>query len=90
MSQRRKWQPTPVCLPGKSHEHRNLAGYSPWGHKRAGQGLATKQITTTWTAWQFKMFHTNRTKEKILKASRWKNYAILKVQKSEWHWTSQQ
>ena len=26
---RRKWQPTPVFLPGKSHGERNLAGYSP-------------------------------------------------------------
>ena len=24
----RKWQPTAVCLPGKSHEHRSLAGYT--------------------------------------------------------------
>ena len=30
---RRKWQPTPVFLPGKSHGQRNLAGYSPWGCK---------------------------------------------------------
>ena len=30
---RRQWQPTPVFLPGKSHGQRNLAGYSPWGHK---------------------------------------------------------
>ena len=30
---RRKWQPTPVFLPGKSHGQRSLAGYSPWGHK---------------------------------------------------------
>ena len=29
----RKWHPTPVCLPGKFHGHRSLAGYSPWGHK---------------------------------------------------------
>ena len=29
----RKWQPTPVFLPGKSHEQRNLAGYSPQGHR---------------------------------------------------------
>ena len=28
---RRKWQPTPVFLPKKSHRHRNLAGYSPRG-----------------------------------------------------------
>ena len=27
-----KWQPTPV-LPGKRQGQRNLAGYSPWGHK---------------------------------------------------------
>ena len=24
-----KWQPTPVFLPGESHEQRALAGYSP-------------------------------------------------------------
>ena len=27
----RKWQPTPVFLPGKAYEQRSLAGYSPWG-----------------------------------------------------------
>jgi len=26
---RRKWQPTPVFLPGKFHGQRNLAGYHP-------------------------------------------------------------
>ena len=26
---KRKWQPTPVFLPGKSHGQRNLASYSP-------------------------------------------------------------
>ena len=30
---RRKWQSTPVLLPGKSHGQRSLLGYSPWGHK---------------------------------------------------------
>ena len=29
----RKWQPTPVFLPGKSHGQRSLVGYSPRGHK---------------------------------------------------------
>ena len=29
---RRKWQPTPVRLPGKSHGQRSLVGCSPWGH----------------------------------------------------------
>ena len=32
---RRKWQPTPVFLPGKFHGWRNLVGYSPWGPKES-------------------------------------------------------
>ena len=35
ISWRRKWHPTPVFLPGKSHGWRNLVGYSPWGHKES-------------------------------------------------------
>ena len=31
---RRKWQPIPVCLPGKSHGW-SLVGYSPWGCKES-------------------------------------------------------
>ena len=38
---RRKWQPTPVFLPGESHGQRSLEGYSPWG-QRVGDGLSTK------------------------------------------------
>ena len=29
-SRRRKWQPTPVFLPGESHGWRSFVGYSPW------------------------------------------------------------
>ena len=32
---RRKWQPTPLYLPGNFHGQRSLAGYSPWGHTHA-------------------------------------------------------
>ena len=32
---RRKWQPTPVFLPGESHGWRSLVGYSPRGHKES-------------------------------------------------------
>ena len=32
---RRKWQPTPVFLPGESHGWRSLLGYSPRGHKES-------------------------------------------------------
>ena len=28
---RRKWQPTPVFLPGESHGQSSLASYRPWG-----------------------------------------------------------
>ena len=31
----RKWQPTPVFLPGKAHRPRILVGYSPWGRKQS-------------------------------------------------------
>ena len=34
-SWRRKWQPTPVLLPGKSHGRRSLVGCSPWGLKES-------------------------------------------------------
>ena len=37
---RRKWQPTPVFLPGKSHGLRLLVGYSPWG-RRVGHDWET-------------------------------------------------
>ena len=45
---RKAWQPTPVFLPGESHGQRNLAGYSPWGHKESG---------TTWNS----LAHTQTT-----------------------------
>ena len=32
---RRKWQSTPVLLPGKSHGQRSLVGYSLWGRKES-------------------------------------------------------
>ena len=31
--QRRKWQPSPVFLPGESHGERSLLGYSPYCRK---------------------------------------------------------
>ena len=40
---RRKWQPTPVFSPGKSHGQRNLIGYSSCGCKRVRRDLVTKQ-----------------------------------------------
>ena len=31
LTRRRRWHPTPVLLPGKSHGRRSLVGCSPWG-----------------------------------------------------------
>ena len=31
----RKWEPTPVFLPGESHGQRGMVGYSPWGCKES-------------------------------------------------------
>ena len=41
---RRKWQPTPVFLPGTSHGQRSLVGYSPWGHKESD----ITEVTQNW------------------------------------------
>ena len=32
---RRRWHPTPVLLPGKSHGRRSLVGCGPWGCKES-------------------------------------------------------
>ena len=32
---KRKWQRTPVLLPGKFHGLRSLVGYSPWGRRES-------------------------------------------------------
>ena len=44
---RRKWQPTPVLLPGKSHGQRSLVGYHPWGGKESD--------TTEWLHFHFSL-----------------------------------
>ena len=44
ISQRRKWQPTPVFLPGEFYGQRSLVGYSPWGRKKLD---TAEQLTLT-------------------------------------------
>src|SRR5574337_2205755 len=53
MHWRRKWQPTPVFLPGESHGWRSLVGCSPRGH--------TESDTTevTWQQQQRSEEHTS-------------------------------
>ena len=42
---RRKWQPTPVLLPGKSHGLRSLVGYSPWCCKQVINKISLLKIS---------------------------------------------
>ena len=43
---RKKWQPPPVFLPGKSHGQRSLVGSGPWGHKESDTTEVTSLART--------------------------------------------
>ena len=47
---RRKWQPTPVFLPGESHGQRSLVNYSPQDHRESDM---TERLTHRHKAKQF-------------------------------------
>ena len=62
---RRKWQPTPVFLPGKSHGQRSLAGCSPGSHKESdtNEHIAFKVANgkrQAKTNWKFKQWRQLR------------------------------
>jgi len=50
---RRKRQPTPVFLPGKSHGQWSLAGYSPWGRKELDRTEQLHLLTTSYSYFVF-------------------------------------
>ena len=53
----RKWQPTPVFLPGEFHGQRCLAGYCPWGCKEPDtteQIILSFSYTSQWLKWFIK------------------------------------
>ena len=55
----KKWQATPVFLPGESHGQRSLAGYSPWDSK--GTDMTERPTHLTFDLWKHK---TKRIKHK--------------------------
>ena len=60
----RKWYPTPVSLPRKSHGQRNLAGYSRWTCKELDttEGLNnTTRMEASWKEEFFSIYSLNRT-----------------------------
>ena len=48
---RRKWQPTPVFLPGKFYRQRSLAGYSPWRLRVRHDQSNWTHMTSKQTIW---------------------------------------
>ena len=40
----RRWQPTPVCWPGKSCRQKSLTGYGPWGGKESDTAEVTQHM----------------------------------------------
>ena len=48
---RRKWQHTPVFLPGELQGQRSLVGYSPWGHKHSDMTEHTHRHVWRWRHW---------------------------------------
>ena len=53
----RKWQPTPVFLPGKLHGQRSLVAYSPWCCKELDMTEATNTHTQDSTEQLIKVGH---------------------------------
>ena len=53
---RSAWQPAPVFLPGESHGHRSLAGYSPWCSKESDLTEVTNHVHGRLNALKYKKF----------------------------------
>ena len=54
---RRKWQPTPVLLPGESHRQRSVVGYNPWDGKELDM---TEQLHSLRTKFKIKLIKKKR------------------------------
>ena len=75
LAKRRKWQPTPVFLPGEFHGQRSLTGYTVHGVTRVRDDLATNSppsnclleaILFNFTAEKLNLNITNVTKHSFL------------------------
>ena len=57
---KRKWQTTPVFLPGKSHEQKSLAGFSAWDSK------SQTRLSTDAHTFMLACFHCVNTPTKLI------------------------
>ena len=73
--QRKKWQLTPVSLPGKSRGQKSLVGFSPWGCKESG-----KTARLTLCPWGY-----HRLQKVVVYTRRLKNrWAIYRGENIKW------
>ena len=76
---RRKWQPTPVFLPGKSHGQRSLAGYSPWGCKASHTTEKYSVLVRIWWNDGYNtVFNGMQTRDSLLERQSENIYWVLK------------
>ena len=81
---RRKWQPTPVFLPGESHGRRSLVGYSPWGRKELD---TTERLHFTFTSLCSSLLFTAKKKKIEAVADKKMNHPQQNgIQKEHWPW----
>ena len=59
MHWRRKWQPTPVFLPGESQGQRSLVGCCLWGRTESNTTEATQQQYSTVYIYQSFLIHSS-------------------------------
>ena len=78
---KRKWQPIPVFMSGKSHGQRNLAGYNPQWHKRVRNDFMTKTTTTNEHVWRrknlFEQIYKDLENVKCLKPCKYLNLSSI-------------
>ena len=75
ISWKRKWQATPVFLPGETHGQRSLAGYTPWGHKDWTTIITKLHIATRkWVLWDWEPFLFARRSISVTKKRCLKNF----------------
>ena len=79
----RKWEPTPVFLPGKSRGQWSLVGYTPWGCSQTWLNTHTIPYHTTLLEWQ----KCRGTKELLDEGERreWKSWLNIQYSENEDH-----
>ena len=76
---RKKWQPAPVFLPGKSHGWRSLVGYSSWGRKESDTTEWLHSLFSSWSPLSPSILFSSLCNSVYLSGcpSLWRNFSSL-------------